>query len=757
MMKQAVQGVLCAAPMLLTPAGAWAAPEDAAGRGAGRAAGEVRSAVRTPVVLRKGEVDPSSVESIIATLIKPGMSQQERAMAVYDYLRNHVYHWGSMREYPDYNNFEYGVVFDPVKLINVYGYGYCFQNRSAAEALWQAAGLEARSAGIGGHSIAEVFYDGAYHFLDADQHGYCLLADGKTVASIDQITRDPIGLLLKPAHRPTPFFPATADPKVPYESKVLCASYFATTADNYYQHDKIVMGHRMDITLLPGMRYERRFTSDGRWRIDNSGSDFEYKVGYHDPRVGPRDFLSGTGYGNGNLLYQPDLTTRSAEYAAGVWQDENIRVTEAGLVPADPTLPAWCIFRIRLPYVIVGWPTSFTGPANEQGAAVVSAVLHRQAEDSRQGIDVSVDHGFTWIPASTNRADGRTQAVVDLSAQAVGRYEYLVRIRLNDGPSTNARLESLGINTAFQLAPRSLPALVSGSNPMTFRLGDETESIELDADLKDAEIFLRDLHSLMGLRLRQGRLMSKAGLPGEVIYELRPPRPGTVAGFHAELGCRRQPGEQAPEDDIKIYYAENQPNNWKLVFDDTYPSWAKHWSYHANASAACAPGTKSVFIKIGIQTVASASVQRIRLHLRWKPEGSGGMPERGIRVEHRWTENGQARDFARVIKTAPTDYTVEAGPGVENRAITLEPVRADGLTWRENDPPVTPPPVPDQKVLDEAVRDEMRSLLRLIDAEPLKGLAAAAQSKISWLASGAKAAFILYPDATPRASKETGK
>lgn len=710
-------------------------------------------AVRTPRILREGQPDLSSVEAIAASLVKPGLSQADKAMAVYDFVRTHIYHWGTAKEYPDRNSYDYGVVYDPVKLINVYGYGYCFQNRAAAEALWQAAGLEARSAGIGGHSIAEVFYDGQYHYLDTDQHGYCLLPDGKTVASIDQVSRDPIALILNQPHPSNPFFPAGKDPKIPYESKVLFTGYFASTDDNFYQHDKTVMGHRMDITLLPGMRYERRFSSDGRWNIHNSGSEFEYKVGYHDPRVGPKDFLSDTGYANGDLLYQPDLTTRSAEYATGVWDESNIHVTDSGLVPAEPGKPAWCVFRIRLPYAIVGWPTSFVGPANVKGAAVVSAVLHRQADDTAQGLDVSVDRGHTWTPVWTNLATGKTQALVDLGELPFARYEYLLRIRLGDDKSAGARLETLAIRTGFQIAPRSLPALAEGKNRMTFRLGDETETHEFVADLKNSDNFVRDLKSYKGVWLQGGSIVSKLGRPGEVIYELKPPKPGTVAGFHVELGCRREPFGLHPDDDIKIFYAENEPENWKLVYDDEFPPYANHWCYHANGAGVCTPGTKSVFVKLGIRTAASASIQRIHLRLRWKPEGGGGLPPRGVRIEHGWTEGGAEKKFSTVVKSAPSDYTVETGKGIANRYVLLEPVRADGLKWRENDPAVAPPPVPDQKVLDEALRDEMRSLLRAIDADPKTGLPKAMACKIEWLAGGAKQANAMYGMKFPVAPK----
>ncbi|MGQ9662719.1 MAG: hypothetical protein ACUVWX_10360, partial [Kiritimatiellia bacterium] len=565
------------------------------------ATGEDR-AVLTPYILREGQIDTSSIEAIIASIIRPGMSDKEKAFAVYHFLRNHVYHWPAMREPPRADDFEYGVVYDPIKLINVYGYGYCFANSSALENLWQAAGLEARSAGIGGHSIAEVFYDGAYHFLDADQHGYVLLPDGKTVASIAQIERDPINLILRQPNPSTPFFPATADPKVPYESKVILAGYFASTEDNYYRHDKIHRGHTMDITLLPGMRFVRRFSSDGRWNLRNKDLEMEYKLGYVDPRVGPRDFLSDTTYGNGELLYQPDLTTQSGEYPAGVWQESNILRTEKGLQPVEPDKPAWCVFRIRLPYVIVGWPTSFTGPAKPVGAAAISVGLYRASPKVRQSISLSVDNGGTWRTVWTNDALGQVEQALDFSQLVVGHYEYYVRIELTAANPADSRLERLSLNTAFQLAPRVLPALREGENRMIFKLGNQTETMEIIPNLSNADSFLRYVTDYKGVWLSDGSIMSRLGRPGEVVFELVPPKAGTVHSFSVNAGCRREPGQVHPDDDIKLFYAENAPRDWKLIYDDEFPSWANHWSYYAYAGALCSPGTQRVFVKLALTT-----------------------------------------------------------------------------------------------------------------------------------------------------------
>ncbi|MCX7590925.1 MAG: hypothetical protein N2255_04785, partial [Kiritimatiellae bacterium] len=556
-----------------------------------------------------------------------------------------------------------------------------------------------------------------------------------------QIERDPINLIIKQPNPSDPFFPATADPKVPYESKVILAGYFASTEDNYYQHDKIVRGHTMDITLLPGMRFVRRFTGDGRWNIRNKDLDMEYKLGYVDPRVGPRDFLTDTTYANGELLYQPDLTTHSEEYPAGVWQEANILRTDRGLQPAEGGKESWSVFRIRLPYAIVGWPTSFTGPANPVGAAAISVVLHRGSHAVRQGIGISVDAGASWRTIWTNDATGTVEQAFDFSQLVVGRYEYLVRIELTASNPAESRLERLAINTAFQVAPRVLPALREAENRMIFRLGTQTESTEIIPNLSNADSFLRHVVSYNGVWLTDSSIMSRLGRQGEVVFELAPPKPGTVHRFSVNAGCRREPAQRHPDDDIKIYYAENEPRDWKLLYDDEYPSWAGHWGYFAYGDAVCRPDTKRVFVRFAITTGSSAAIRHIVMRLHWRPEGAGGMPPRGVKVEHGWTEGGIPKMYSHVCTRPVEKYTVKVGTAVENSYVLLEPVRASGLVWRPNDPPVHKPPTPTNEVVDVAMRDEMRSLLRAIDKDPVSALPIAAKSKIEWLAGAAKQAL----------------
>jgi len=713
------------------------------------------AAVRTPKILREGQVDTTSVESIIADIIKPGMTQRQKAEAVYHFLRKHVYHAPAPREGRRANDFTYGVVYDPVKLINVYGYTYCFGNRGAVEALWQAAGLEARGAGIGGHSIAEVYYDGGYHFYDANQHGYCLLPDGKTVASIGQIERDPIGLFLKQKNPSTPYFPATKDPKVPYESAVICASYFASRTGgnnvNYFKHDSSIYQHRMGITLVPGMRYIRNFYNEGKWNYRPKTVAFEAKVGYIDVAAGPKNHVSGKTYGNGHLIWQPDLRKSTGEYAAGVWQDENIAQDERGLMPAKVGAPAYAVFRVKLPYIIVGWPTNWASPPRPVGAAVVAATFRRRNADDAQAISVSVDKGRTWTTVWTNDKTGATRAVVDLSAQVVQRYEYLVRFELSAKKQpSDSRLERIAMDTSFQLAPASLPALKPGENKMTFKLGDQTETEFIHVDLSSKKDFLRDVHSFKGIWFQKGQIRGKYRKIGEIVYELKPPKPGTVVHIGAGAGCRREPFGFHYKDDIKIYVAENEPKDWRLVHDDDVPTYMQHWSYRANGRADCSPGTKKAYVKFAIKTESTASIQHLWLRMNWRPAGEAGLPQRGVKVTHKWKEPvlsmvvHKAVTVTRMISRAPTTYTVKTGRTVINWSIIIEPIRNGKCQWRANDPPIVRPNVDPPKLLDPKLRDEWRMLLRNIDKDPKKWLPVAAKRKSGWLAGGARQALAMY-------------
>lgn len=134
---------------------------------------------------------------------------------------------------------------DPVKLLNVYGYGLCDDAANAFAHLARAAGLQARVWGLGGHVVAEAFYDGSWHLFDPDHEVHYRDADGR-VLGVEQL-----------AARPELLAAAVRVPGRPVYSLDMTrvAAVYASTDDNALaDYPTPARFHEMDVTLREGER-----------------------------------------------------------------------------------------------------------------------------------------------------------------------------------------------------------------------------------------------------------------------------------------------------------------------------------------------------------------------------------------------------------------------------------------------------------------------------------------------------------------------
>ena len=130
--KQPIQCCLLATFVLLTAAGS---PAHAAVRGAW--------------VTTDRTVDCSSFESIARDLLKPDMSDEEKAIAMYNFFRLRVYHYRNLPESRE-----------PLKTINILGNTLCGSQGTCMKGLLASIGMKARVVSHPGHTFYEVFYDG---------------------------------------------------------------------------------------------------------------------------------------------------------------------------------------------------------------------------------------------------------------------------------------------------------------------------------------------------------------------------------------------------------------------------------------------------------------------------------------------------------------------------------------------------------------------------------------------------------------------
>src|SRR4051794_16711822 len=108
--------------------------------------------------------DISSLESWKKTYITDGMSEQDKAIAIFDTLVRYRHQANPPREYLTSAEAD-GHVHDPLKSFHVYGYGQCCCESAEVIGLAQYLGLTARGRDISRHSVPEICYADAWHLV----------------------------------------------------------------------------------------------------------------------------------------------------------------------------------------------------------------------------------------------------------------------------------------------------------------------------------------------------------------------------------------------------------------------------------------------------------------------------------------------------------------------------------------------------------------------------------------------------------------
>ena len=270
--------------------------------------------VRNPWIIVNGKRQWRCIEDILDEILQEGMSDAEKARAIWEFARRHRYHSTTADD----------EVKDTVKMLNVYGYTLCWDEAYTVANLWQAAGLKIRRGLPHGHCTTEVFFDGRYHLLDSDEHLLVLLRDNRTIAGEEELARDHD--LMKRAHAYGILSPESR------QSSEQAAALFVHSGPRTGSRP-FVGGHRMDLDLRPGEALIWEWADRGK---------------YHGHGKRPSRLC------NGRLHYEPGLDANFARWAEEVI---NLQTVPTGLGPSDAERESILVYRIQSPYVIVGGQT----------------------------------------------------------------------------------------------------------------------------------------------------------------------------------------------------------------------------------------------------------------------------------------------------------------------------------------------------------------------------------------------------------------
>lgn len=635
----------------------------------------VLAAVHAPKVVSEHTPDLHSLEDFVAGVVRPGMTQKQKAHAVWEAMADLMYHWCNPVEAPRHRSGAYSDVTDPIRLMNVYGFTLCFCSGGAMASAWRAAGLEAREFGLPGHIAPEVWYEGAYHYLDVEFKGFFRKPDGR-IASIRECGLRPAELMVKPA-LPRGFFPLSKSPFRTYLSRMVYAG-IADEGPAWYGSFRGQSGHVMNVSLRKGETYYRAWDNVGRYVCDYQRWLDPANFGTFDVRYGPKDKASDRAFGNGILIYQPDLTRRTDEYEDGVLAASDIAKTDEGLTCRKGAKSASAVFRFQLPYVIAGDPNKIDQPDTTTGAAVLSI-------DGAGEIDVliSTDDGRTWRPAGVQA--GRA----DLTRFVERCYGYQLKFVLKGG----AVLRGFRAETSFQLAPTSLPALKAGDNRMTFSLGaDPYEMATWDAPMwtTDSE-FRAAAYRTQNIRWQDAWPMAVStrdrAKSGYVIYELKAPPGKRLRKVSIDLGGSLR-HRQWHEDRVELCVAQSEPKDFRRIGGVRGGPYSGHWlrRLYREVDLPRARDVRTLYVRFDIFCRQRAAVSDCRFRTFFEDEKPKAPNLDGLVITHGWLEDGKIRTSRKRSPRPNETYTVRTGEKFQRPLFVCMQVPGRAGARAESDP-----------------------------------------------------------------------
>lgn len=490
-------------------------------------AAALHAQVYSPRVLVKGQVDSSDLNTLARGIYDQAhaVTPREKADAIWRFFLTdgrfvkpgfwyHIAGWAY--EEPA------GEVLDPVKLLNSYGFGLCYHIAPLLEAVYKAGGFEdARVWFLTGHTVAEVLYDGAYHYFDSDMMGYNSVGTGdprrSPVASVHQIEQDGQIMLCKLKAPRDVNAKLVDDPWYPADVREAAidglAELFTTAQDNrLFPFTRYSSGHSMEFTLRPGERLIRYFHPEepGLFylpykRTEKGWEEFPQEVEQYHIRTadGPRSQKDSREWSTGRLEYTPALSDPRAYYSR---------------------VPGEAVFQVVSPYVIID--------------AKFSLELDLASNTEPVQVETSANGGKSWAEGArvAGPFHGRWEARPRVEARSAhgaltavsGHYGYLVKIKT---PVDGAPLKQLTLVTRFEMNPRTLPELVAGTNELVYRAGPVQQRWPVPIEMERIEQFASVVNARYVDEQAQGFLAPRDSQPAEIVFELAAPGGGVLSGF----------------------------------------------------------------------------------------------------------------------------------------------------------------------------------------------------------------------------------
>lgn len=600
--------------------------------------------------------DVSSLDAWKKSFIKAGMSDKEKALAIF---KTEVMFQQADQPPEEYLQRE-NPVLDPIKLFNVYGYTLCSVSTTNMVALAHSVGLKARSRTVQNHVVPEIYYDDAWHMLDADLIEYYPKADG-SIASVDELVAGvsawrkehpdvaKLDRSKRYAYMRTPGWKTGPDILIrnPYYDEngwLPCADF--SWGDTIAQFAGVVndwqscfsTGYRVNVQLREGERLTRNWFNKGLYvNMDHAPhpDSLTAKIGQGTFRQAPHwgDIAPGR-VGNGTVEY--DVPLASGAFRGGALAAKNLAAkSEDSRGPAvhvkNPDSPG--VLEIRMPssYVYMGGRLNFTPVVGEGGGVQVF---------------LSDNNGLDWKPLVDVASAG--EQAIDLKPHIFRRYDFTLRFVMK-GKETG--LDALKIAADFEHSQRPLPALAKGENKIAFSSGPQEGTITIEGAMepssKGKQLLFTDFHpQLDGYKLGE---WPKGEGDRSITFPVKTPGDMTrlrISDFFLSYGKD------------SFYYIDvsfDGGTTWQTVDRPNEPSPPGRYVDRAVVVSDVPAGTQSAEVRfrgVGRNTLAMSNA---RIDADYKEPAGGFRP---VQVTYVWQEGGEVKKDVHIARRPQETYTI---------------------------------------------------------------------------------------------------
>jgi len=621
--------------------------------------------------------DITTVDNIRRSFTKPGMSDAERAQALWTAAVKYRHQTNP----PDEHLSADWEAHDPVKLLNVYGYCMCCCCSALIEALNRSDGREARGRILNGHSVAEVFHDGGWRMYDSSLITYFPKREGG-VASVDELSEAITGWYAK-----NPGFKGneaklrqlmrddnwsawkSKGPELLANCPFYTQGWFPAKTHGWYatmiEYDRkcevyeygYQLGHQALLSLRPGESFVREAGNRGLHVNSKRLPDWELlkaKAPAGD-LVYLKDFLPGYNGGvvaNGTHRYAPNLAI--GELAVGAEVYDNLASGPSPALRLQAGGKGTAVIPLVSPYVYLA------------GRVKVKAL--RQAEADQVTLSLSTNNGRTFVPLWQAKKLGSEAITIELGDAVLRRYACMLKVEIVAADPASAGLDELVIEHDIQHAPRTLPWLKQGANTITVAadadtaLATRTVSCRITPDVKFDK---NETTATMGavfdnLDVKDGACWWKQGV-GTMTIPIETPGDLAALRFGAQVRAR------GDKDAVKMAVSFDAGKSWTDMAKITGPTPGRtDYFRFTNIPAK----TRTALVRYELSGNNTIGILSFRIDADYR-DPLAAQAVRPFEVIHRWHENGQEKTHTQPVDKLPLTYAINTAAVPEMAAVTV--------------------------------------------------------------------------------------